>query len=152
MRTNGKSPRKTEALQIVYDKKSNSSFYFSGTHAAGAGVNPAGSTIHHCLNTSDIGLPSPVRATVRMGNLDAECNVLTTNFAFCHLSAPPYYGQDSYATLVSYQITRVKARTFFAEGRLFAKNFVKAGIMVYKQYRNWKKYGKVDCPAPKILI
>ena len=64
--------------------ESDSSFYFTGTHAAGAGVNPAGGTIHHCLNTSDVGFPGTVGSTMRVGNLDAECNILTTNFAFCH--------------------------------------------------------------------
>lgn len=74
----------------VNGKASNSSLYFAGTQAAGAGVDTAGSTIYNCLYTSDIGLPGTVRTAMRVRNLDPESNALTTNFAFCHLSAPPY--------------------------------------------------------------
>ena len=69
---------------------SDGSLYFAGTQAAGAGVDTAGSTVYNCLYTSDIGLPGTVRTTMRVRNLDTESNALTTNFAFCHLSAPPY--------------------------------------------------------------
>ena len=71
-------------------KASDGSLYFAGTQAAGAGVDTAGSTIYNCLYTSDIGLPGTVRTAMRVRNLDPESNALTTNFAFCHLSAPPY--------------------------------------------------------------
>ena len=74
----------------VNGKASNSSLYFAGTQAAGAGVDTAGSTVYNCLYPSDIGLPGTVRPTMGVRNLDPESNALTTNFAFCHLSAPPY--------------------------------------------------------------
>ena len=63
--------------------------HFAGTQAAGAGVNTLRGTVHNCSHAFDIGLPSPVRASVRMGNLYAESNILATNIALCHESAPP---------------------------------------------------------------
>ena len=74
----------------VNGKASNSSLYFAGTQAAGAGVDTAGSTVYNCLYSSDIGLPGTVRTAMGVRNLDTESDALTTNFAFCHLSAPPY--------------------------------------------------------------
>ena len=69
---------------------SDGSLYFAGTQAAGAGVDTAGSTVYNCLYSSDIGLPGTVRTAMGVRNLDTESDALTTNFAFCHLSAPPY--------------------------------------------------------------
>ena len=69
---------------------SDGSLYFAGTQAAGAGVDTAGSTVYNCLYSSDIGLPGTVRTAMGVRNLDTVSDALTTNFAFCHLSAPPY--------------------------------------------------------------
>ena len=71
-------------------RASDGSLYFAGTQAAGAGVDTAGSTVYNCLYSSDIGLPGTVRTAMGVRNLDTESDALTTNFAFCHLSAPPY--------------------------------------------------------------
>ena len=49
----------------------------------------ARSTVDNRLNALDIGLPHSVGTSVGVGNLDAEGYVLSANFTFSHLSAPP---------------------------------------------------------------
>ena len=49
-----------------------------------------GSAVDDSLNASDIGLPSSVCSSVRMGDLDAECYALFAEITLCHFSAPPY--------------------------------------------------------------
>ena len=56
----------------------------AGTQATGAGVDPARSTVHDCLNTLYIGLPSTVGSSVGVRNLNTEGNTLAANIAFCH--------------------------------------------------------------------
>ena len=64
---------------------------FSGTQAAGAGVNVTRGTVHNCLYTHYIGFPSSVRSPMGVRNLDSEGYALTAEVAFCHLSAPPLF-------------------------------------------------------------
>ena len=61
----------------------------AGTQAAGAGVYTLRCTVNKCLYSSDIRFPSSVGTSVGVGNLDAEGYVLSANFTFSHLSAPP---------------------------------------------------------------
>ena len=62
---------------------------FTGTQAAGAGVNVTRGTVHNCLYAHDIRFPSSVRSSMGVRNLDTEGYALTAEIAFCHLSAPP---------------------------------------------------------------
>ena len=41
-------------------------------------------TVNNCLYTLDIGLPHPVGASVRMGDLDPKSNALAANIALSH--------------------------------------------------------------------
>ena len=63
---------------------------FTGTQAAGAGVNVTRGTVHNCLYTHDIRFPSSVRSSMGVRNLNSEGYALTAEIAFCHLSAPPF--------------------------------------------------------------
>lgn len=80
----------TETMSIIL---STSFLYCScnlaGTQAAGAGVYTLRCTVNKCLYSSDIRFPSSVGTSVGVGNLDAEGYVLSANFTFSHLSAPP---------------------------------------------------------------
>jgi hypothetical protein len=68
---------------------SDSTLNFSGTQAAGAGVNPLGRAVDDRLDATYVHLPCSAGTSVRVGNLRAESNFLAANIAFCHLSAPP---------------------------------------------------------------
>ena len=68
------------------DRRLHSAGHFAGTQAAGAGVHTLGSPVDNSLHTLDVGLPSPVRTTVGVRDLDAERHILTAIFAFCHVS------------------------------------------------------------------
>ena len=59
------------------------------TQATGAGVNTLRRSVHNCLDTLNVGFPSPVGTSVRVRNANAEGNVLTAEIALCHLTAPP---------------------------------------------------------------
>ena len=59
------------------------------TQATGAGINTLRASIHNCPYTLNVGFPSSVGTSVGVGNLDAEGYVLSANFTFSHLSAPP---------------------------------------------------------------
>ena len=60
-----------------------------GAEASGTSVHMAGSTVHHRLNTLDIGLPGTVGTSVGVGNLDTEGNTLATIITLSHFIAPP---------------------------------------------------------------
>ena len=66
--------------------------HFTGTQAAGAGVNPLRGTVNDRLYTSHVCFPGAAGTPVRVGNLHAESNFFTTNITCCHLSAPPLKG------------------------------------------------------------
>ena len=55
----------------------------SAAEAAGARINVRRGTVDDGLDALDIGLPSPVGATVRMADLDAESDTLVTEFTLC---------------------------------------------------------------------
>lgn len=65
--------------------KLNSAGNLARAQAAGAGVDVLGRTVYNSLYTFHVGLPSTVRPTMRVGNLDAERNALATTIALCHL-------------------------------------------------------------------
>ena len=48
-----------------------------------------GCTVDNRLDALYIGLPSPVRAAVGVGDLDSKCNALVTKLAFGHSLEPP---------------------------------------------------------------
>ena len=67
------------------DRRLHSAGHFAGTQAAGAGVHTLGSPVDNSLHTLDVGLPSPVRTTVGVRDLDAERHILTAEITFCHI-------------------------------------------------------------------
>ena len=56
----------------------------TGTHTPGTNIHMAGGTIDDCLHALHIGLPGPVGATMRVGNLNAKGNALIAELALCH--------------------------------------------------------------------
>ena len=66
--------------------QSHSAGDLTGTEASGADVHVGRSTIHDCLHPLDIGLPGAVGAAMRVGNLDAENDVLVAEFTFGHVA------------------------------------------------------------------
>lgn len=76
-------------LILIYRLKSDCSCNLAGTQATGAGVYTLRCTVNKCLYSSDIRFPCSVGTSVGVGNLDAEGYVLSANFTFSHLSAPP---------------------------------------------------------------
>ena len=59
-----------------------------GTETSGTGVHMARSTVDNRLNTLNIGLPSTVRTSVGVGNLNAEGHALATKITLSHFTAP----------------------------------------------------------------
>ena len=49
-----------------------------------ANVNSLVSSAYDSLYSSDVGLPSSVGLSVRVGNIMTECNALAADFALCH--------------------------------------------------------------------
>ena len=70
-------------------EKSDRAFDLVGTEASCTDVNMAGGTVNDCFYTFNVGLPSSVGASVRMGNLNAERYALAANIALCQIAAPP---------------------------------------------------------------
>lgn len=64
---------------------SDSSGYFPGAEATGAGVDVGRFSVDYRLDVLYIGLESTVRASVGMGNLDAETDFLSAKITFCHI-------------------------------------------------------------------
>ena len=62
-----------------------SSGNFTGTQTPGTNVHMARGTVDDRLHALDVGLPCTVGPSVRVRDLDAECNVLIAEFALCHL-------------------------------------------------------------------
>ena len=75
--------------RIYQPRESDGPLNLIGTEASGTSVHMAGSSIDNGLDPLDIGLPGTVGTSVGVGNLDAEGYVLSANFTFSHLSAPP---------------------------------------------------------------
>lgn len=69
-----------------YPRSSDSTCNFAGTKATSTCINSLGRAVHYSLDPFNVGLPSSVGTSVRMGNLDAERHILTAIFAFCHVS------------------------------------------------------------------
>lgn len=65
-------------------KKSDSSGNFPGAEATGAGVDVGRFSVDYRLDALYIGLISTIRASVGMGNLDAETDFLSAKITFCH--------------------------------------------------------------------
>ena len=61
------------------------------TKATGANIHTLMCAVYNCLNLSDIGLPSAICLSVRVRNLQAESNALSTDFTFCHFADTSYY-------------------------------------------------------------
>ena len=57
----------------------------AAAQAASADVNVFGRTVHDGLDALHIGFPSAIGPSVRVGNLDAESNILVAKLTFCHL-------------------------------------------------------------------
>ena len=61
------------------------------TEAVGAHIDVLGRTVDDRLHPLDIGLPRPVGAAVRVGNLDAEHDALVAEITFSHSFLPPHW-------------------------------------------------------------
>ena len=70
-------------------QKSDCALDLVGTEASCTDVYMAGGTVNDCFYTFNVGLPSSVGASVRMGNLNAERYALAANIALCQIAAPP---------------------------------------------------------------
>ena len=57
---------------------------FTGTQTPGTNVHMARGTINDSLHTLDVGFPSPVGASVGVGNLNPEGNALVAELTFSH--------------------------------------------------------------------
>ena len=66
-----------------------STFDFTGAQASGANIDMFRSTVYNSFNSFDVGLPSSVASSVRVGNLNAESNIFSADFTFCHAVTPP---------------------------------------------------------------
>ena len=60
--------------------------YLAGAEAPSTYVDMAGSTVDQSLNTTNVRLPSSVRTSVGVGNLDTKGHALAANIALCHFS------------------------------------------------------------------
>ena len=58
----------------------------AGAEAPSTYVDMAGSTVDQSLNTTNVRLPSSVRTSVGVGNLDTKGHALAANIALCHFS------------------------------------------------------------------
>ena len=56
----------------------------TGTEASCTDVNMTGGTVNNSLYLTDVGLPSSVGLSVRVGNVMTERNALAADFALCH--------------------------------------------------------------------
>ena len=56
-----------------------------GTQASGAHIDVLGRTVYDSLYTLDVGLIGSVASSVRMRNLDCECNAFAANITLCHI-------------------------------------------------------------------
>ena len=110
-------------------RSSNGTGNLAGTQAAGAGVNTLGGTVNNRFNAFDIGLPSPVRAPVRVRNPDSKSNILATYFTLCHVSAPPLKRCNIVITLLFYQICQIIASLFFYVPARIPKIFCRAAYL-----------------------
>ena len=59
------------------------------TEASGAHIDVLGRAVDNRLDALHIGLPGPVGAAMRVGDLDTEHNALVTEFTFGHSLEPP---------------------------------------------------------------
>ena len=73
----------------IFSFQSDRAGNFTRAQAAGAGVDILRGTIHNRFHALDVGVPGTIAPTMGVGNLDAEGYVLSANFTFSHLSAPP---------------------------------------------------------------
>ena len=69
---------------IAFDHMLDSSGNFTGTQTPGTNVHMARGTINDSLHTLDVGFPSPVGASVGVGNLNPEGNALVAELTFSH--------------------------------------------------------------------
>ena len=57
---------------------------FTGTQTPGTNVHMAGRITDDRLNTLDVGLPSTIGTSVRMGDLNTKGHALVAKLALCH--------------------------------------------------------------------
>ena len=75
-----------ESQFIPVDIKSDCAGNLAGTEAPRANIDMARSAVNDSLYAANVGLPSTVGTSVRMGNLDTKSYTLAANFTLCHLS------------------------------------------------------------------
>jgi hypothetical protein len=79
-----KAPRYCATLRLLYG-----SLNLTGTQAMRADIDSFGLAVHHCLNSSHIGLPGSVGFSIGMTDLQSEGYTLTANFTLCHRTHLP---------------------------------------------------------------
>ena len=79
-----------ESQFIPVDIKSDCAGNLAGTEAPRANIDMARSAVNDSLYAANVGLPSTVGTSVRMGNLDTKGYALAANFTLCHFPEPPY--------------------------------------------------------------
>ena len=79
-----KIPRRRITSREFFRLNSVSSLDFAGAQATRADINVLYGAVDNSLNTSDIGLPGSVAASVRVRNLYSESYTLTAVIAFSH--------------------------------------------------------------------
>ena len=76
---------KRQAERLVFSRfSSDRALNLVRTQASRTDVDMARGTVNNRLDALDVGLPCSVRASMGVGNLDAERNALTADIAFCH--------------------------------------------------------------------
>lgn len=81
--------------------------------ATGAGVDILGGTVYNSLNALNIGLPSTVRTTMRMRNLDAKGYAFATTITLCHLLHLLYSKLLTYNTKFKTEMQVFFKKSFF---------------------------------------
>ena len=96
----------------------------SRTQATGAGVNTLRGTVHHRLDTADVGLPGTVGTSVGVRNLNAEGNTLSAEITLSHMGCTSFTRKKSRKTSSSLKSTnsiladfRKEIKAFFHPGK-----------------------------------
>jgi len=99
-----------------------STLNFSGAQASGANLDMFRSTVDNSLYSLNIRFPGSVASSVRMGNLNAESNIFSADFTFCHAVTPPHN---------FVQISKIYSNTMILENQDFFYFFLNNRNIVY---------------------
>ena len=68
----------------AYKSAGLSSLNFAGLKAMRTNMHSFGSAVYHAFHSLNVGLPNPVRSSMRMAYVVPKMNALTTNITFSH--------------------------------------------------------------------